>query len=129
VVSSFSSNLYVPWPSLYYALSNSLNVVSLQFLRLPAISCIQPEVSFLTVRNPAAWTAPARVLTARRQVFNGVTISTLLFVVFCAATYYLGQRTAVARADPERKRRFKTRCLSVFIWCGSQRELHAYVQR
>jgi hypothetical protein len=33
VVSSFSGNLYVPWPSLYYALANSLNVVSLQFLK------------------------------------------------------------------------------------------------
>jgi hypothetical protein len=74
VVSSFSSNLYVPWPSIYYALANSLNVVSLQvracilcinatrvltrhrpacvpsqFLKLPAVSCVQPEVSFLTV--------------------------------------------------------------------------------
>jgi hypothetical protein len=35
-VSSFSANLYVPWPSIYYALANSLNVVSLQFLKLPA---------------------------------------------------------------------------------------------
>ena len=48
VVSSFSSNLYVPWPSLYYSLAQSLNVVSLQFLKLPAVSCVQPEVSFFT---------------------------------------------------------------------------------
>jgi hypothetical protein len=34
VVSSFSSNLYVPWPSIYYNLANSLNVVSLQ-VRVP----------------------------------------------------------------------------------------------
>ena len=97
VVSSFSSSLYVPWPSLYYALANSLNVVSLQFLKLPAISCIQPGVSFLTV-------------------FNGVTISTLIFIVFCLCAYYVGARTATARADPERRRRFKTRCLNAFIW-------------
>jgi hypothetical protein len=48
IVSSFSSNLYVPWPSVYYSLANSLNVVSLQFLKLPTISCVQPEVSFYT---------------------------------------------------------------------------------
>ena len=36
IVSSFSANLYVPWPSIYYALANSLSVVSLQFLKLPA---------------------------------------------------------------------------------------------
>jgi hypothetical protein len=48
IVSSFSGNLYVPWPSIYYALANALSVVSLQFLQLPAISCVQPEVSFFT---------------------------------------------------------------------------------
>ena len=90
VVSSFSNSLYVPWPNVYYALASSLNVVSLQFLKLPAISCIQPQVSFLTI-------------------FNGVTITMLLFIVFCALTYYLGQRSAVAKADPERRRRFKAR--------------------
>ena len=87
----------MPWPSLYYALSNSLSVVSLQFLQLPAIACIQPDVSFYTV-------------------FNGVTISTLIFCVFCISTYHLGQKTAVAREDPERKQRFKSRCLNLFIW-------------
>ena len=90
VVSSFSNNLYVPWPNVYYALASSLNVVSLQFLKLPAISCIQPQVSFLTI-------------------FNGVTITMLVFMVFCALTYYLGQRTDVAKVDPERRRRFKAR--------------------
>ena len=89
--------MYVPWPSIYYALASTLNVASLQFLRLPSISCVQPDVSFLTV-------------------FNGVTISTLLFLVFCAATYVLGQRTKIAREDPERRRRFKARVLSCTIW-------------
>jgi hypothetical protein len=97
VVSSFSSTMYVPWPSVYYALASSLNVASLQFLNLPAISCISPGVSFLTV-------------------FNGVTISTALFVLFCAAVYELGQRSAAALADDDRRRRFKTRVSSVFIW-------------
>ena len=98
VVSSFSSNLYVPWPNVYYALASSLNVVSLQFLNLPAVSCIKPEVSFLTI-------------------FNTVTISMLVFVVFCGLTYYLGQRAAVAKADAERRRRFKVRCADIACAC------------
>jgi hypothetical protein len=53
-------------------------------------------------------------------VFNGVTITTLLYIIFCMAAYFLGQRTAVAKADEDRRRRFKTRCLSVFIWCASR---------
>lgn len=119
IVSSFSANLYVPcvpasmqlfvcfqltvfacvrrWPSIYYALANSLNVVSLQFLKLPAIACVQPEVSFYTV-------------------FNGVTLSCFIYICFCALTYFVGQRSAIAKADPERRRRFKTQCLSSFIW-------------
>jgi hypothetical protein len=72
-------------------------VVSLQFLQLPAIACIQPDVKFTTV-------------------FNGVTISTLIFCIFCMSTYHLGQKTTVAREDPERRQRFKSRCLNVFIW-------------
>jgi hypothetical protein len=63
VVSSFSGNLYVPWPSLYYALSNSLDVVSLQFLQLPSIACIQPDVSFLTVRTVLSCCAGANAHT------------------------------------------------------------------
>jgi hypothetical protein len=55
-----------------------------------------------------------------RPVFNGVTICTLLFIVFCGMVYTLGPRTAVAKADPLRRRRFKTRCISVFIWCASR---------
>ena len=58
----------------------------------------------------------ALCLTLPRAVFNGVTISTLLYIVFCLLTYYLGQRTVVAKADPERRQRFKTRVLNMFIW-------------
>jgi hypothetical protein len=97
IVSSFSSNLYVPWPSIYYALANSLNVVSLQFLKLPAISCVQPAVSFFTI-------------------FNGVTIATAIYCIFCLTTYYMGARTAVATRDVERRQRFKSRVITVFIW-------------
>jgi hypothetical protein len=67
----------------------------------PTVSCVQPEVSFLTV-------------------FNGVTISTCIFVIFCALTYFLGQRTAVAREDAQRRRRFKSRVLNVLIWCAAR---------
>ena len=52
-MSSFSNNLYVPWPSIFYALSRALNVTSLQFLKLPAFSCVRPQVSWLTVYNGA----------------------------------------------------------------------------
>ena len=96
-MSSFSSNLYVPWPSIYYALANSLNVVSLQFLKLPAISCVQPAVSFYTI-------------------FNGVTIATAIYCIFCLSTYYLGARTSIAVRDVERRQRFKSRVITVFIW-------------
>jgi hypothetical protein len=130
IVSSFSSNLYVPWPSIYCAslscargtpgcvltpvfllrcadsLANSLEVVSLQFLKLPALACVQPELSFYVI-------------------FNGVTITTLLFVIFCTATYHLGQRTTVAKNDPARRRRFKTQCLNCFIWCGAKKHCTA----
>ncbi len=61
IVTSFSSSLYVPWPSIYHSLSNSLNVVSLQFLKLPAFSCVQPEVSFYTVRARARTAACAHI--------------------------------------------------------------------
>ena len=97
IVSSFSSNLYVPWPSIYYALANSLNVVSLQFLKLPAISCVQPAVSFFTI-------------------FNGVTIATAIYCIFCLTTYYMGARTTIATRDVERRQRFKSRVITVFIW-------------
>ncbi len=42
-MSSFSANLYVPWPEIYYSLANRLSVVSLQFLKLPTLACVQPE--------------------------------------------------------------------------------------
>jgi hypothetical protein len=51
------------------------------------------------------------------QVFNGVTIATLLFITFCMTTYFVGQKTAVAKNDAARRRRFKTQCLNIFIWC------------
>jgi hypothetical protein len=63
IISSFSANLYVPWPSIYYALANALNVVSLDFLRLPDIACLDPGVSYYTI-------------------FNGVTITTFIYIVF-----------------------------------------------
>ncbi len=44
IVSSFSSNLYVPWPSIYYALSSSLNVVSLQVRTLQMCCNVYPTV-------------------------------------------------------------------------------------
>jgi hypothetical protein len=36
----------------------------------------------------------------------------LIFISFCGLTYYFGSRSAVAKADPERKRRFKTRVIN-----------------
>ena len=54
IVSSFSSSLYVPWPTVYYALANKLSVVSLQFLKLPTLACVQPEVSFCACPAPQA---------------------------------------------------------------------------
>ncbi len=62
-------------------------------------------------------------------MFNGVTICTALYILFCLAVYYFGARTKVALADAARRRRFKSQVLNAFIWCGSQRVLHAYVQR
>lgn len=97
LVSSFNSSLAVPWPALYTHLASSLNVVSLQFLKLPAISCLQPQQSFLTT-------------------FTGVTVATLLFCILCLVSYHYGRRTAVALADAERRRRFQSRCINVFIW-------------
>ncbi len=94
VVSSFNNNLAVPWPSLYYALANALTVVSLQLLHLPNIACIQPEVSWYIV-------------------FNGVTLSCFVFVVFVGGMYYWGPRTAALVNDAGRRRRFKTRCLNI----------------
>ena len=87
----------MPWPSIYYALANTLNVASLQFLKLPAIACIQPEVEFLVV-------------------FNGVTITTFGYLVFVIVVYKLGQHTEAVKADPQRRRRFKSRCLNLCIW-------------
>jgi hypothetical protein len=87
----------VPWPSIYYALANTLNVASLQFLKLPAIACIQPEVSFFVV-------------------FNGVTITTFCYLVFVVVVYKAGQSTKVIKTDPQRRRRFKSRCLNLCIW-------------
>jgi hypothetical protein len=49
-------------------------------------------------------------------VFNGVTITMLLYIVFCMATYYFGARTRVALEDSALRRRFKTQCLNTFIW-------------
>jgi hypothetical protein len=68
-----------------------------QLLRLPNVACIQPEVSFFVV-------------------FDGVTITMLLFIVFCGASYYFGARTEVAKADPERRRRFKSQAVNCLIW-------------
>ena len=87
----------MPWPSIYYALANTLSVASLSFMRLPAINCIRPQLSFYTS-------------------FLTVTLSSFAFCVFAVLTYYIGQRTAVAAADHERKRRFKARVLNVFWW-------------
>jgi hypothetical protein len=67
-------------------------------------------------RNVISTGSPAISVAAAAQVFNGVTISTCLFIVFCALTYSVGQRTAIAVADADRRRRFKTRCLNVLIW-------------
>ena len=88
----------MPWPSIYYSLANALNVVSLDFLRLPDIACLDPGVSYYTI-------------------FNGVTITTFVYIVFCMLTYYYGARTSVALEDIDRRRRFKTQCLNAFIWC------------
>ncbi len=69
IVSSFSQNLFVPWPAIYYNLASTLNVVSLKFLQIPALSCVQPAVGFYTARaeralaSPGSADAPAR--TAR----------------------------------------------------------------
>jgi hypothetical protein len=87
----------VPWPSFYFALANSLSVVSLQFLKLPALACVQPEVSYFTI-------------------YNGVTLGFFTFVCFCGFMYWYGPRTEVLKADGARRRRFKTQVLSVFIW-------------
>ena len=97
IVSSFSNNLAVPWPSVYYSLASSLSVTSLQFLRLPQINCIQPQVSFFTV-------------------FNITTLSFFGFAVFALAAYFIGSASAVAKADKNRQRRFKARVLKVFWW-------------
>ena len=88
----------MPWPSIYYSLANALNVVSLDFLRLPNIACLDPGVSFYII-------------------FNGVTITTFIYIAFCMLTYYYGARTSVALEDIDRRRRFKTQCLNAFIWC------------
>lgn len=82
---------------IYYSLSNALNVVSLDFLRLPDIACLDPDVQHYVV-------------------FNGVTITTFIYIVFCMLTYYYGARSAVALENMERRRRFKTQCLNAFIW-------------
>ncbi len=79
------------------SLARSLDVLSLKFLKLPALACVQPALSFYTI-------------------FNGVTIVTLLFVIFCGTVYFLGQLTEAARIDDARRRRFKTRVLSVLHW-------------
>jgi hypothetical protein len=71
--------------------------VSLQFLKLPALACVQPELSFYTI-------------------FNGVTITTALYIIFCSLVYVFGQRSKAAQEDAARRRRFKTRILSAFIW-------------
>ena len=97
IVSSFSANLFVPWPSIYFALANALSVVSLQFLKLPDVACVQPDISFFTV-------------------FLGVDIATLLFIVFCIGVYMGGQRMEILRNDVERRRRFKSRVLSTLVW-------------
>ena len=87
----------VPWPNIYYALANTLSVASLSFMRLPALNCIRPQLSFFTS-------------------FLFTTLSFLAFCLFAVCTYYIGQRSRVAMADPERKRRFKARVLNGFWW-------------
>ena len=54
VVSSFNNTLAVPWPAVYYAMTQALSVVSLQLLKLPTIACIQPEVSFFVIFDGAS---------------------------------------------------------------------------
>jgi hypothetical protein len=49
-------------------------------------------------------------------IFNGVTLGFLTFVLFCGFMYWAGPRTELLKADAARRRRFKTQCLSVFIW-------------
>ena len=63
------------------------------------MNCIRPQLSFYTS-------------------FLVTTLSFLAFCLFAVCTYYIGQRSAVALADPERKRRFKARVLNGF-WGGA----------
>ena len=66
-------------------------------MRLPAINCIRPQLSFYTS-------------------FLFTTFAFFLFCVFAILTYYIGQKTAVAQADHQRRRRFKARVLNGFWW-------------
>jgi hypothetical protein len=49
-------------------------------------------------------------------VFNGITITTLVYISFCMALYFIGARSAVAKSDDARRRRFKSQVLNTFIW-------------
>ena len=96
-MSSFNNTLAVPWPAVYYSLTQALSVVSLQLLKLPTVACIQPEVSFYVV-------------------FDGTTVTLLIFFLFLLVPFYAGSRAPALRDDPARRRRFRTRVINNGIW-------------
>ena len=49
-------------------------------------------------------------------MFNGVTITCFLYILFCVVSYFVGQRSRVAKEDATRRRRFKMQCISATIW-------------
>ena len=49
-------------------------------------------------------------------IFNGTTITTFAYLVFVVIVYKAGQQMEVLKKDPQRRRRFKSRCLSLCIW-------------
>ena len=97
VISSFSGTLYVPWPTVYYHYASGVDVTRLEFLKMPKLACITPEVSFF-------------------KIFDATTIACFTFILLIIFSLYIGMRSDVVKSEPKRGERFRSRCLLILTW-------------
>ena len=82
---------------MYYHFSSGINITRLQFLALPKLACITPEVSFY-------------------KLFDATTISCFLFILFIVLSLQIGLRSEIVRKQPKCGERFRSRCLLLLTW-------------